>query len=248
MSDASSNKVAIKSKLAWNPIAGALLVIGLYFIAPIIGSILLSPLAGGFISDATTTQFLFILIVELITVSALVYFLRKNKSSLADIGLGKPKPKHVAIGLAVYPLYFLAFVAVVVIGTQLLPGLDVDQEQQLGFDNVKGIVALALTFVSLVILPPFVEELTVRGMLFTSLRSKLSLVGATLLTSASFAAAHLPAGGAAGPLYIAAIDTFVLSIVLCYVREKTGSLWPCITLHALKNGIAYISLYILVIR
>jgi membrane protease YdiL (CAAX protease family) len=34
----------------------------------------------------------------------------------------------------------------------------------------------------------------------------------------------------------------VLGIVLCLVREKTGSLYPCIAIHALNNSLAYGSL------
>jgi len=55
----------------------------------------------------------------------------------------------------------------------------------------------------------------------------------------------LPEGGAAGPLYIAALDTFILSLVLIYLREKTGSLWASITLHAVKNGVAFMALFVL---
>ncbi|MEJ0073120.1 MAG: CPBP family glutamic-type intramembrane protease [Candidatus Saccharibacteria bacterium] len=45
-----------------------------------------------------------------------------------------------------------------------------------------------------------------------------------------------------------AIDTFTLSVVLCYIREKTGTLWSGVLIHALKNGIAFLSLYIFVGR
>ena len=57
--------------------------------------------------------------------------------------------------------------------------------------------------------------------------------------------AHLAEGGAAGPLWIGFIDTFILSLVLCYLRVKTGSLWAGITLHALKNGIAFVALFVI---
>lgn len=76
------------------------------------------------------------------------------------------------------------------------------------------------------------------------LKKALSLWPAVILTSLIFASAHLPEGGSAGPLYIAAIDTFVLSLVLIFLREKTGSLWAGITLHAAKNGIAFVYLFI----
>jgi uncharacterized protein len=249
MSDVSSsvstqphNKLG--KRVSWNPFAGTALVIALYFVAPTIAAIAITLISTGVALQGVSLQFVYVLLAQAITLSVLLYYLRSNKASLKDIGLGAFRSRHIGIGMAVYPIYFIMFVLIVVLGTQLLPGLDVDQEQQLGFDNVQGIIALAMTFISLVVLPPIIEELTVRGMIFTSLRSKFTLLPAMLLTSFLFAIAHLPAGGAAGPLYIAAIDTFILSLVLCFVREKTGSLWPCITLHALKNGIAYFSLFI----
>lgn len=84
----------------------------------------------------------------------------------------------------------------------------------------------------------------VRGFLYSSLKKAMRLIPAALLTSALFAAAHLPEGGAAGPLYVAALDTFVLSLILIYLREKTGSLWASITLHAFKNGVAFMALFV----
>ena len=69
--------------------------------------------------------------------------------------------------------------------------------------------------------------------------------GAVIGTSLLFAAGHLAEGGSAGLLYIAAIDTFSLSLVLIYLREKTDGLWASMTLHALKNGIAFVALFAL---
>jgi membrane protease YdiL (CAAX protease family) len=84
----------------------------------------------------------------------------------------------------------------------------------------------------------------VRGFLYSTLKKALPTAGAVILTSLLFAGAHLPEGGAAGPLYIAALDTFVLSLILIYLREKTGSLWASITLHACKNGVAFLALFV----
>lgn len=85
----------------------------------------------------------------------------------------------------------------------------------------------------------------VRGFLYTTLKKALKPIWAVLLTSALFAAAHLSEGGSSGLLWIGALDTFVLSLVLIYLREKTGGLWASITLHAIKNGIAFVTLFLL---
>ena len=64
-----------------------------------------------------------------------------------------------------------------------------------------------------------------------------------LATSALFATPHLFESGSGGLLWIAGLDTFVLSLVLCYLRERTGRLWAGVGVHMLKNSIAFVSLY-----
>lgn len=229
-------------------------VVALYFIAPIIAGIFITifPALQGWsearlqdwLKDSVSAQFFYVLMAEAITIASLLTFLKMYGRKLSDIGLKRPRWKDLGIGLAVYPLYFVMFLLAVIIITAFVPAVDVNQEQQLGFDNVTGALPLIMTFISLVVLPPIVEELLVRGLLFTSLRKYYKLITATLVTSLVFAVAHLPGGGSGGPLYIAAVDTFLLSLMLCYVREKTGSLWAGITLHALKNAVAYTSLFI----
>lgn len=147
------------------------------------------------------------------------------------------------MGLAIAPLYYLSYFATILIAGWLAPSLNVDQAQQLGFNPI-GTAQLIVTFVSLVILPPLVEETLMRGYLYTSLKKGLPQISAALVTSAIFASAHLQAGSGAPLLWVAAIDTFVLSLFLIWLREKTGSLWASMTLHALKNGVAFISLFI----
>ena len=70
-------------------------------------------------------------------------------------------------------------------------------------------------------------------------------VWAIIITSLIFASPHLLESGSGGLLWIAGIDTFVLSLVLCWVREKTGRLYAGMGIHALKNTVAFISLFLL---
>ena len=240
----------------WNPIWAVVYAVLIYFAAAFFGGLILWSVvallpwsdkqAEHWVTATTAGQFAYVFIVEAISLLAVMYFLRAYRQKWSIIGFKRPRLLDVGIGLGAYPVYFIIFAIVLAISSALIPSLNLDQEQQLGFDNVQGGVALAMTFVSLVILPPLVEEIIVRGLIFTSLRKKLKFAGAALLTSLIFAAAHLPEGGDSGPLYVAAIDTFILSLVLCFLREKTGSLWAGITLHALKNGVAFVSLFILV--
>lgn len=199
-------------------------------------------------NNSISVQFLFILMAEGLMIGAIYAFLRGYRLSFKAIGLRRPRWSDLAYGLAAAPFYFLFYLLTVVVVQHFAPSLNIDQQQQLGFDNVTGSLPLIMTFISLVVLPPLAEEIMVRGFLYSTLKKALPLGAAVVATSALFAAAHLPEGGAAGPLYIAAIDTFILSLVLIYLREKTDGLWAPITLHAIKNGIAFVALFVLNVR
>ena len=204
--------------------------------------------AMDWLSASTTAQFIYILLAEGIILGALYLFLRHYRSSFSTIGLKRPRWRDAAYGLMAVPAYYLIYLMTVGVVTHFVPGLNIDQHQQIGFTDVQGTLALIMAFISLVVLPPLTEEIMVRGFLYSSLRGAMKIIPAALATSLIFAAAHLPEGGAAGPLYIAALDTFILSLVLIYLREKTGSLWASITLHAVKNGIAFMTLFVIHVK
>mgnify|MGYP003584885959 CR=1 FL=1 len=66
---------------------------------------------------------------------------------------------------------------------------------------------------------------------------KRPMYAAAIVTSVLFGLVHMQ--------WNVAIDTFLLSFALIYVFEKTNNLWAAIALHALKNGIAFIGIFIL---
>lgn len=266
MSNDSSNQVLPESaktpvsksnipSVPWNPWWAAIFIVVLYYFSKFFGVIVISiypwlkhwslAQANDWISTSIMAQFTYVLIVEAVMLGSIYIFLKKFKSNFNLIGLRKPRWRDLGLGLLLAPLYYGLFVAAVAIVSRIFHSLDINQAQNIGFNGVHNIAQLAVTFISLVVLAPLVEEIMVRGFLYSSFRKAMPKVAAMLVTSLIFAAAHLPEGGAAGPLYIAAVDTFILSLVLVYLREKTGSLWASITLHALKNGVAFLALYVI---
>jgi len=250
-----SDKRPPASDINWNPWLGVVFVVVVYFVSQLIAGSLVTlyPLsmhwsnarATDWLNNSIGAQFAYVLMAEVLVIGSVYWFLRFRKLGLAAIGLKRPRWSDPVYGLAALPLYFILYLLAVTVVSHFVPSLNINEQQQLGFNNVHGAEPLILTFISLVILPPLAEEIMVRGFLYSSLKKAMPMAGAVIATSAIFAAAHLPEGGAAGPLYIAALDTFVLSLVLIYLREKTGSLWASITLHALKNGIAFTALFAL---
>lgn len=242
----------------WNPWLGVLVAVVIFYGSQFISAMILGFYGGirgwsdsettQLLKDSVWAQFLFIAMAETLVLGSLWLYLKRHKVNFSIIGLKRPKWGDLGYGLLAAPVYFTVYLISVALASHFIPSLDINQQQQIGFDNVESGLPLILTFVSLVILPPITEEIMVRGFLYSSLKKAMPMIAAVLLTSLIFAGAHLPEGGEAGPLYIAALDTFILSLVLIYLREKTGSLWASITLHGIKNGVAFVALFVLHVK
>lgn len=213
---------------------------------------LMKGVADGTASGASSVimQFVFIALSELLLIGGLIWVLRRYKVTLAAIGWKKPKLSDSGKVIAAFIGYFALYIVLATVLQALVPGLDVEQKQDIGFNGATGFVPLLLVGIALIGLAPLAEELLMRGFLFTTLRKRgAGFAVATIVTSAVFAFAHLFGGEqGASLLWIAAIDTFVLSLVLCYLRERTGHIWAGVGVHALKNSVAFVMLFIVQIR
>jgi membrane protease YdiL (CAAX protease family) len=85
-----------------------------------------------------------------------------------------------------------------------------------------------------VVIAPIAEELFFRGLVYGALRNSWSPIPAMLAVGVVFGALHVSSGIEAVP------PLMLLGIVFCWIYEKTGSLYPCIALHAFNNALAYI--------
>jgi uncharacterized protein len=259
------SNVSTKSKIApekpvklWNPMAGVVFAIAVFFLMQVVGGAILYiyPTLMGWseqqittwLQTATEATAAYLVITDVLIILAVLVFVRRYKTGLHAIGLRRPRFSDILYGFAAVIPYFIMYLLTVVLVSQLVPGLDVDQKQDLGFDNVSGRLELSLTFLCLVILAPLTEEILMRGLLYSSLRRVFSFLIAAIITSIIFGVAHLQGGVQGSVIYIAAIDTFVLSMVLVYLREKTGAVWASTVLHALKNCVAFVALFALHLR
>lgn len=253
--DSKSNIKKASAKITWGPIGALAFSVITYFGAQILALLLLLvyPAAQGWqqttitkwLDTSVNAQFLLVLLTEFLTVGALALFLKWRKSNFASLGLGKFRAKWFVYAAAGYFAYFLVLIVGFSIAKFFLPSLDLDQKQQLGFETAHQPYQLVLVFISLVLLPAIVEELMARGLLYQGIKAKWPRWIAVIITSLVFGAAHLQFGASAPLLWAAAIDTFILSMVLIYLVERTGSLWPSIGLHFIKNATAFVFLFLL---
>jgi membrane protease YdiL (CAAX protease family) len=113
--------------------------------------------------------------------------------------------------------------------TELHLNIQTNDQLLLQESKVAPLTTYATLFAAVVI-APFCEEVFFRGFVFPGLRHSMSVGWAILVSSLLFAVAHTDPGSF--PVL------FVIGLALAYLRLRTRSIWPCITLHMLNNGIA----------
>ena len=176
-------------------------------------------------------------LLSLLIVVGVPWILKRRVTSRKELGLQR-LPSWLDIGLAPagFVVYLVGSVILLAVMTTLLPSIDADQVQQNGFENIGQRYEYVLAFATLVLIAPLAEEVLFRGYLYGKIRTKVPIWVAILAVSALFAVVH--------GQWNVAIDVFALSIVLCILREVTGSIWSGILLHMLKNGVAFYFLFI----
>ena len=135
-----------------------------------------------------------------------------------------------AFGWAI--LAFVVYLALATIYTVLFNPPKDNLPDQLGANDSTLLAVITGVFV--IGIAPVIEETFFRGFLFQSLRSSWGVWLAAPASGVIFSAVHV------------APDKFVqlaiLGTALAFVFHKTRSIWPCISLHALNNTLAFIAL------
>jgi membrane protease YdiL (CAAX protease family) len=140
------------------------------------------------------------------------------------LGLRAPRSWPRALGLAL-----VALVAILIAEQALEPLLHAGREQGLeptGWQSDR-VGAFALNAFVIGVVDPFTEELTFRGLGF-ALLARFGAPIAVAGTAVAFALAH---GLVAG-----LIPLIVFGLGIGWLRQRTGSVYPSMLLHAFFNG------------
>lgn len=259
--DSLSNKSDLieSSSIFYRCIKSTILILGtitVFFIGQVIGILLLitalrvlgfsGVLLEDLVGSNNTIKFLAVLLIESVTISILYLIYQYRKQDFfKEIGLSTlPKLSDAYNAVTTYGIYFLSYLFIALLISEFVPAINVDQAQQLGIESPEGFGFL-IVFFTLVALPAIAEEIIFRGVLFKKLTKLIDVKVAVLLTSIVFGVAHLEFLND-GPLnLIAGIDTLIFSFFLCWLALRTKSLWAPIILHAIKNTIAFVVLFVI---
>ncbi len=195
---------------------------------------------GGLLDKSAPAQFFYVALAETLAIWFVVALLRRRGLNLAAIGWGRwPRWRDLKWAAVGFVAFYTLLVVTSAVLSALFPEINNNQQQDVGFHTLNTTLDHMLAFGALVIFPPLGEETLVRGYLYSALRSKWRVLPAMLLTSFLFGIAHLQPGSNGALVWIAAVDTFILSLVLVYLRETTGALYAGVLVHALNNVIAF---------
>jgi membrane protease YdiL (CAAX protease family) len=176
-------------------------------------------------------------VLTLIIVIGIPYKWRGIQTTKEELGFTRlPSWMDLLLAPACFLLYILITGILLAIVTELFPGFDAEEAQEVGFEGINQYYEYVLAFITLVVLAPVAEEVLVRGYLYGKLRKITSVAGAVIITSLLFSLMHFQ--------WNVAISVLPLGIILAMLRESTGSIWASILLHMIKNGIAYYLLFV----
>jgi len=141
-------------------------------------------------------------------------------------------------------------VVIDIVGTLLSQvGLRPNQVDQFAFVLTEGPLSFAVVLIAAGIVAPFVEELFFRGFLYGMYRRRKPLWQAYLISAVLFTAVHNnPACMTPPQMAGLSIGIFMLALMLAWLYQRTGSLYPSILAHALNNATGLILFYVVGIR
>jgi CAAX protease family protein len=218
----------------WPPWTAPVALIAGFAVA-LFGYILVGGIAGAAGADLDDpppwVNILATVIQDAALIGSALFFARLNGRVRArDFGL---RPTPFWSGLGWMSAAWAAFFVFTIVWISAL-GIEErdDLPSELGAD--ESTLALVCVGLLVTVVAPVAEEFFFRGFFFNALRNWRGVLPAALLTGLVFGAIH---GGSAPAGYLVPLAAFGVALCLLYVR--TGSLYPCIALHALNNSLAF---------
>jgi membrane protease YdiL (CAAX protease family) len=145
------------------------------------------------------------------------------------LGLRRPIRRSVRISVIAYLVYIGC---AVVIGLLLQPDQE-DVTRELGVD--EGTAVAILAGILIIVAAPISEEIFFRGFMFAGLRRSTPFWVAAAISSGIWGLFHYTGSDSWGVI----LQLSVFGVILAYLYERTGSIWPTIAVHAFNNAVAF---------
>jgi membrane protease YdiL (CAAX protease family) len=128
-----------------------------------------------------------------------------------------------------FALILIGFFAIAAGVTRLHPEEDNDMLRLIQSSRSAVLVVAFMATVT----APIVEEVIYRGLLYSAFQRVAGALPAILIVTGLFTAVHVPQYW---PSFSTIGLLLLLSLILTFIRFKTGNLLPCIVLHTIFNG------------
>src|SRR5215211_7120987 len=179
----------------------------------------------GLVISATLIQDVALLAAAFVAASMWAKDLTPASFGLRPVRLGS------AVGWGV--LVFVAFWILTAIYVALV-GQPEQQELTRDLREEGSLAALIGYGVLLAFVAPLAEELFFRGFMYGVVREKIGVAWGAVVTGVVFGLVHV----AGSPIETVGV-LVILGVLLCVLYQQTGSLLPCIALHAINNAISF---------
>ena len=220
---------------AWS-LPDVLKVVMLFVFFHSLFSIVIYILGHLFLASLWNSRFDMVLSTVLMDLLALFFILRvvtlKYHQSVEALGISfKNIFQNIRVGLYSYiaflPILAVLFFLVIAIARLLNYVLPPQPVYELLFKEDRPIMLVFVSFL-IALLGPVIEEVFFRGFLYGALKKSLGVALAVIISGFLFSFLHINLLGF--------IPIMALGVFLAYMRERTGSLIPSITVHIVHNS------------
>ena len=203
-------------------------LLGLLFVCQLVATVPSNLLTLIFGTNIQSWQHLFLYVLSFVLMGLIVIQLGKNQSPTATPATERSK--------TTFPLYILLLFLIPLLSIAIEPlYMWIPMPQWIEELFASMFTAEFATFVMAVIAAPFAEEWLCRGVILKGLlANRMPPYKAIAWSALIFAVMHL------NPWQ--AVPAFCLGFAIGWVYWRTKSLWPCIFMHAVNNGLAFILL------
>jgi membrane protease YdiL (CAAX protease family) len=148
----------------------------------------------------------------------------------APAALGWRRPQRPAFGAAI--LAYVIYVGCAVVLSALINPQQEDVTRELGFnEGTFGAIAAGLL---IIVAAPLSEEIFFRGLLFAGIRNKAPFIVAAVVSASIWGLFHYTGPGSWG----VCLQLAIFGVILAWLYERTGSIWPTLALHMFNNALA----------